>query len=80
MRAVGNRSTSNKQVEVVRHQDISVERERVALSHAPKRFDEGLIVALAEKNLLPIIATGHNVIEQSFGMNSWMAWHRFCLS
>jgi hypothetical protein len=34
------------------------EREWVALTHGPKRLDEGLIVALAEKNLLPIIATG----------------------
>jgi hypothetical protein len=40
------------------------------LAHGPKRLDEGLIVALAEKNLLPIIATGHHVEEQSFGMNS----------
>ena len=37
---------------------------------SPKRFDEALIVALAEKNLLPVIATGLHVIEQSFGMNS----------
>src|SRR5580765_872075 len=47
-----------QQVEVIRHQDIGVERERVALAHAPKRFDEGLVVTLPEENLLPVIATG----------------------
>jgi hypothetical protein len=31
---------------------------------------------LPEKNLLPIIATGHHVIEQSFGMNSRVTRHR----
>jgi hypothetical protein len=57
-------------VEVIRHQDIGAERERVALAHAPKRFDEGLVVTLPEENLLPVIAARHHVIEQSFGMNS----------
>jgi hypothetical protein len=33
-----------------------------AQSDAPRR---GLIVALAEKNLLPIIATSHHVVEQT---------------
>jgi len=49
------------------------------LAHDPKGFDEGLIVALPEKNLLSIIATRHHVIEQSFGMNSRMARHRLSL-
>src|SRR6266511_6222359 len=68
-----------QQVKVIRHQDIGVERKRVALAHEPKGFDEGLIVALPEKNLLSIIATRHHVIEQSFGMNSRMARHRLSL-
>jgi len=42
-----------QQMEVVRHQNIGVERERIALTHRPKRLDEGLIVALAEKNFCP---------------------------
>jgi hypothetical protein len=40
------------------------------LAHGPKRLDEGLTVALAEKNRLSIIARVHHVIEQTFGMNS----------
>ena len=52
-------------MEVIRHQDIGVEKKRVALTHGPKPFDEGLIVTFPEKNLLPIIATGHHVLEQS---------------
>ena len=63
---------------MIRHQDISVKIERVALMHGSKGFDEGLAVTLPEKDLLPVIATSHNVIEQSFGMNSRMARH--CLS
>jgi hypothetical protein len=50
--------------------------QRVALAHGAKRFDEGLIVAFAEKNLLPVIATGHDVVEQSFSVNSRVARHR----
>ena len=61
---------------MIRHQDIGVERERVALAHAPKRFDEGLVVTLPEENLLPVIAPRHHVIEQSFGMNSRVTRHR----
>jgi hypothetical protein len=69
-----------QQMEVIRHQDIGVERERVALAHGPKRFDEGLVVTLPEENLPPVIATGDHVVKQSFGMNSRMARHRFCAS
>ena len=54
-----------QQVEVIRHQDIGVEGERVALAHGPKRFDKDLVVTLPEENLLPVIATGHHVLEQS---------------
>jgi len=49
--------------------------QRVALAHGAKRFDERLIVAFSEKNLLPIIATGLDVIEQSFSVNSWVPRH-----
>ena len=58
-----------QQVEVIRHQDIGAERERVALAHGPKRFDEGLVVTLPEENLLPVIAPRHHVIEQSFRLD-----------
>mgnify|MGYP003693748873 CR=1 FL=1 len=36
-----------------------------------------LIVAFADKYLLPIITTRHYVVEQCFGVNSRMARHRF---
>jgi hypothetical protein len=38
------------------YQDIGVKREGAALAHGAKRFDEGLILAFAEKNLQPVIA------------------------
>jgi hypothetical protein len=66
-----------QQVEVIRHQDIGVERERIALTHDPKPLNECLIVAFADKYFLPIITTRHYVVEQSFGVNSRMARHRF---
>jgi hypothetical protein len=50
---------SQQEMEVVRYQGIGVQRERVALAHGPKGFDEGLIVALPEKDILPVIATSH---------------------
>jgi hypothetical protein len=40
------------------------------IGRPPKRLDESLLIALPEKNLLPVIATGDYTIEQSFGMNS----------
>ena len=45
------------------------------LAHGPKRLDAGPIVALAEKNFLPILATGHYRVEQTFGMNSRVPRH-----
>jgi hypothetical protein len=68
-----------QQVEVVRHQDIGVERERVALTHSPKGFNECLIVTLPAENLLAVIATGHHVVKQSVGMNSRVTRHRLSL-
>jgi hypothetical protein len=62
----GGKAIDLKQkVEVIRHQHIGVERERVALALGPERPDHGR-VSLVEQNLLPIIARGHHVIEQSF--------------
>jgi hypothetical protein len=40
-------------VEVIRHQDIGVEKKRVALTHGPKPFDEGLIVTFLRKIFCP---------------------------
>jgi hypothetical protein len=51
--------------------------QRVALAHGPERLDERLIVAFSEKNLLPIDATGHDVVEQSFSVNSGVERYRF---
>ena len=48
-----------QQVEVIRHQDIGTEENRIALAHSPKRFDKNLVVTLPEENLLPVIAPGH---------------------
>ena len=67
-------------MEVVRHQGIGAERERVALAHDPKPLDECLISTFADKYLLPIITTRYYVVEQSFGVDSRMARHRFQLS
>jgi hypothetical protein len=35
----------------------------IALEHGRKRFDEGPIVTLPDKNLLPVIAPGHDVMS-----------------
>ena len=56
-------------MEVVRHQGIGVERERVALAHDPKPVDECLIITFADKYFLPIITTRSYVVEQSVGVD-----------
>jgi hypothetical protein len=40
-------------VEVIRHQDIGVERERMALTHDPKPLNECLIVGFADNIFYP---------------------------
>jgi hypothetical protein len=53
-----------QQLELVRDQ-IAVEGHRVALTNGLKGFEKGLIIALPQENLLPVIVTGHHMIEQS---------------
>jgi hypothetical protein len=67
-------------MEVVRHQNVGVEVKRITLSHHRQTVEKRSVVAVVKKYLPPVVAAGHHMIEQSFGMDSGMSRHKAPIS
>ena len=61
--------------ETVGHQHVGIKVKQIALTDRSQCFQKGFVVALSGEDLLPVIAAGHDMIEQSFSVDSGMARH-----
>lgn len=62
-------------MEMVGHQDVGIKVKQVAFTDNSQCFQKGFIIRLTDKDLLPIVAAGSDMIEQSFSVHSGMARH-----
>jgi len=62
-------------MEMVGHQDVGIKVKRVAFTDNSRCFQKAFIIRLTDKDRLLIIAAGHDMIEQSFNVDSGMARH-----
>jgi len=53
--------TGSKQMDMIRHQDVGVDRQAVSLSSLPQTTQETQAIAVAVENILTIVASQRDV-------------------
>src|SRR5262245_3040273 len=66
----------DQQVDVVRHQAVAIQLERLPLTQVRCGLEESLKIRAVEEDLLPVVPTIHDVVNQPWSNRSQWTRHR----
>src|SRR3989338_2359095 len=72
----GNPLSLNEQVQMIGHQHVGVEPKIVSLAVMLDSLQVGGAVLVVSKDVLPLVASGDDMVESALKLNPWFTCHR----